>query len=110
MKKFTDWYQSSILVIGALTLMAITYYQRKEIVSLKEENIKYEVETNMVQGGDILRENITDSMQSIIDSMYAENLINEIELNRYKVAYEIFLERNRKAAEEYGTIISNETE
>jgi hypothetical protein len=49
-------------------------------------------------------------MQSVIDSMYAENLINEIELNRYKVAYEIFLERNRKAAEEYGTIISNETE
>jgi hypothetical protein len=110
MKKFTDWYQSSILVIGALTLMAIAYYQRKEIVSLKEDNKKYEVETNMVQGGDILRENITDSMQSIIDSMYAENLINEIELNRYKVAYEIFLERNRKAAEEYGTIISNETE
>jgi hypothetical protein len=110
MKKFTDWYQSSILVIGALTLMAIAYYQRKEIVSLKEENIKYEVETNMVQGGDILRENITDSMQSIIDSMYAENLINEIELGRYKVAYEIFLERNPKAAQEYGTIISNETE
>jgi hypothetical protein len=110
MKKFTDWYQSSALVVGALTLMAIAYYQRKEIVSLKDINKQYEIEVQMIQGGDIQRENITDSMQVVIDSMYAENLINEIELNRYKVAYEIFLERNRKAAEEYGTIISNETE
>jgi hypothetical protein len=110
MKKFTDWYQSSALVVGALTLMAIAYYQRREMVLLKEENKKYQLEVQMVQGGDIQKENATDSMQSVIDSMYAENLINEIELNRYRVAYEIFLERNRKAAEEYGTIISNETE
>jgi hypothetical protein len=110
MKKFTDWYQSSALVVGALTLMAIAYYQRKEIVSLKDINKQYEIEVKMIQGGDIQKENMMDSMQSVVDSMYAENLINEIELNRYKVAYEIFLERNRKAAEEYGTIISNETE
>lgn len=110
MKKFTDWYQSSILVIGALTLMAIAYYQRKEINTLQNEIDILNIEVEAIQGGDIQRENITDSMQVVIDSMYAENLINEIELNRYKVAYEIFLERNRKAAEEYGTIISNETE
>jgi hypothetical protein len=110
MKKFTDWYQSSILVIGALTLMGIAYYQKKQITNLQSENEKLNSEVVLIQGGDIPKQNGMDSMQSIIDSMYAENLINEIELNRYKVAYEIFLERNRKAAEEYGTIISNETE
>ncbi len=110
MKKFTDWYQSSILVIGALTLMAIAYYQKKQIKNLQSENEKLNSEVVLIQAGDIPKQNGIDSMQSIIDSMYAENLINEIELNRYKVAYEIFLERNRKAAEEYGTIISNETE
>ncbi len=110
MKKFTDWYQSSILVIGALSLMAIAYYQKKQITNLQSENEKLNSEVVLIQGGDIPKQNVMDSMQSVIDSMYAENLINEIELNRYKVAYEIFLERNRKAAEEYGTIISNETE
>lgn len=110
MKKFTDWYQSSILVIGALTLMAIAYYQRKEINTLQNEIDILNIEVEAIQGGDIQRENITDSMQVVIDSMYAENLINQIELGRYKVAYEIFLERNPKAAQEYGTIISNETE
>jgi hypothetical protein len=34
----------------------------------------------------------------------------EIELNRYEIAYRIFTERNPKAAEQYGNIISDETE
>lgn len=34
----------------------------------------------------------------------------ELELNRYEVAYKIFLDRNPRAAEQYGTIISEETE
>ena len=34
----------------------------------------------------------------------------QIELGRYQVAYEIFVERNPKAASQYGDIISQETE
>ena len=51
-----------------------------------------------------------DSLQKQIDSLHAENYPCQIELGRYQVAYEIFVERNPKAAEQYGTIISNETE
>lgn len=51
-----------------------------------------------------------NELQIISDSLHAENFPCQIQLNRYQIAYEIFLERNRKAAEEYGTIISEETE
>ena len=51
-----------------------------------------------------------DSLQHVADSLYSKGLADEIELNRYKIAFEIFLEKNPKAAEEYGDIISNETE
>lgn len=44
------------------------------------------------------------------DSLSMELFPLEIELGRYEVAYQIFMERNPKAASEYGTIISNETE
>lgn len=51
-----------------------------------------------------------DSVQAVLDSVSAETFRMDIELNRYKVAYEIFAERNPKGAEQYGTIISQETE
>ena len=51
-----------------------------------------------------------DSLQKAVDSLHAENYPCQIELNRYQVAYEIFVERNPKAASQYGDIISNETE
>jgi len=51
-----------------------------------------------------------DSIQHIADSIHNKSYDDEIELNRYQIAFEIFLKRNPKAAEEYGDIISNETE
>ena len=51
-----------------------------------------------------------DSLQYVVDSLYMENFPCQVELGRYQVAYQIFLERNKKAAEQYGTIISEETE
>jgi hypothetical protein len=44
------------------------------------------------------------------DSLDAELFPVQIELGRYQVAYEIFMERNPKGAHQYGTIISEETE
>ena len=51
-----------------------------------------------------------DSLQILNDSLNMELFPAEVELGRYQVAYEIFLERNPKAASQFGDIISNETE
>jgi len=51
-----------------------------------------------------------DSIQYVVDSLHNENYPCQIELGRYEVAYRIFMERNPKAASQYGTIISEETE
>ena len=70
-------------------LVAICYYQRKENVKLN---------------------NVVKIIQHEKDSLHSENFPCQIELSRYQRAYQIFTERNPKAAEEYGTIISDETE
>lgn len=54
--------------------------------------------------------NQKDSLQKLSDSLSMELFPKEIELGRYEVAYRIFMERNPKAASQYGDIISNETE
>lgn len=51
-----------------------------------------------------------NTLQHKVDSLYDENYPCQIELNRFQTAYKIFLRRNPKAAEQYGTIISEETE
>ena len=51
-----------------------------------------------------------DDLQKSNDSIAMEILPIQIELGRYQVAYEIFKERNPKAASQYGDIISEETE
>jgi hypothetical protein len=66
---------------------------------LKEKTIELQVVANQ-----------KDSLKKLSDSLSMELFPLEIELGRYQVAYEIFLERNPKAASQYGDIISNETE
>lgn len=51
-----------------------------------------------------------DSLQHVADSFYYELVPIQTELNRYSVAYSIFLKRNPEAAKQYGDIISDETE
>ena len=51
-----------------------------------------------------------DSLQHLSDSLYSELQPVQIELGRMRVAYDIFLDKNYKAAMQYGDIISNETE
>lgn len=110
MKKFTDIYQSSILIIGALSLMVMCWYQRREINTLIDENTKVKFEAELLQGGDILKAQMYDSVLTLKDSLYYENFNNANIAGRYEVALQIFLERNPKAAKEYSDIISNETE
>ncbi len=105
MKEFIAKYQKAIVGTGAVAVLLICYFQQKELARLRAEP-KIEVFT----GGDIEKGKIIDSLQNLSDSLYNENYPCQIELGRYQMAYHILLERNPKAAKQYGDIISNETE
>lgn len=105
MKEFIAKYQKAIVGTGAVAVLVICYFQQKELAKLRSEP-KIEVYT----GGDIQKGKIIDSLQNRCDSLEAELWPAQIELGRYEVAYQILLERNPKAAKQYGDIISNETE
>ncbi len=78
------------LVLAAISgLTTLCYHQRKENVKLS---------------------NAIKTLQASKDSLHNENYPCQIELSRYERAYQIFIKRNPRAAEEYGTIISDETE
>jgi hypothetical protein len=51
-----------------------------------------------------------DSVQARLDSVNEENFRIDIELNRYKIAYEILTTRNPKGALDYYKILMEETE
>ena len=51
-----------------------------------------------------------DSLQRVSDSFYNELYPCQIEFSRYIDALHIFMKRNPKAADQYATIISEETE
>jgi hypothetical protein len=105
MKEFIAKYQKAIVGTGAVAVLLICYFQQKELAKLRAEP-KIEVYT----GGDIQKGKIIDSLQNRCDSLEAELWPASVELGRYQMAYEILLERNPKAAKQYGDIISNETE
>lgn len=67
-------------------------------------------EIEFIQGGDIQKAQTIDSLQKLVDSLSSDNYPCQIELNRYQEALRIFIKRNPVAAEQYSTIISEETE
>lgn len=105
MKEFIAKYQKAIVGTGALAVLLICYFQQKELAKLRGEK-----KIESLGGGDIVKAQTIDSLQNVIDSLHAENFPCQVELNRYQMAYEIFMERNPKAAKQYGDIISEETE
>ena len=105
MKEFIAKYQKAIVGTGAVAVLVICYLQQKELSKLRKEQ-KIEV----VVGGDIQKAHTIDSLQNKIDSLEVELWPMKVELNRYEVAYELFMERNPKGANQYGDIISQETE
>lgn len=105
MKEFIAKYQKAIVGTGAVAVLLICYFQQKELAKLRSEQ-KIEV----LGGGDIAKAQTIDSLQNVVDSLHAENFPCQVELGRYQIAYQIFMERNPKAAKQYGDIISEETE
>ena len=94
-----------LTVIGAISVLTICYLQQKELTKLRNEP-----KVQFLEGGDISKNQTVDSLQYLVDSLNAELFPIEVELGRYQVAFQIFSERNPKAAEQYAEIISNETE
>lgn len=95
----------TIVILGLLLCWGVIMYGKQE-QKLKELTPKIEV----FEGGDISKAQTIDSLQKVIDSLHAEVFPCQVELGRYQIAYEIFMERNPKAASQYGDIISKETE
>lgn len=87
-----------IVVFGLLFCYAGAMWNKSDGIVKKQ---KVEIQRLALQN---------DSLRFVSDSLYSENFPCQIELGRYQVAYEIFMERNPNAAKQYGTIISEETE
>ena len=87
------------IVLLSLFLLFFTILWYKNLLKLQKQVLVNKELTNKV-----------DSLQELTDSLNMELLPVQIELGRYQVAYEIFVERNPKAASQYGDIISQETE
>lgn len=94
------------IVVLSLLICWVSVMYSNQGQKLKELNPKIEV----FESGDISKAQTIDSLQKVIDSLHAEVFPCQVELNRYQMAYEIFMERNPKAASQYGDIISEETE
>lgn len=75
---------------------------------LKIDNLKYKLVQKEKGMSQITFQR--DSLQKLSDSLSMELFPKEIELGRYEVAFQIFMERNPKAASQFGDIISEETE
>tara|TARA_R110000868_G_scaffold279861_1_gene539951 strand:+ start:310 stop:624 length:315 start_codon:yes stop_codon:yes gene_type:complete len=104
MIKFINKYKQVFTIVGALSVLTVCYLQQKELSKLRKENFEF------IQGGDITKSQTIDSLQHLADSLHWELLPTQIELGRHLVAFEIFAERNPKAADQYAEIISSETE
>jgi hypothetical protein len=91
-----------LTVAGAFALLIICYFQQKE-------NAKFRKQFTAAANVDSLL-SVMHTLRQERDSLDSENYPCQIELSRYKLAFEIFSKRNPKAAEQYAEIISNETE
>jgi hypothetical protein len=87
----------SVILFSLLIMTLITLNKGTSVIAEKTK----ELEKNKLE---------LYNLQKVCDSLYDENFPCQIELGRYQVAYQIFMERNPKAASQYGDIISEETE
>jgi hypothetical protein len=88
-----------LIVVFALLFLYTSVMWSNENIDCKNQKVEIQKLTKEV-----------DSLQILNDSLNMELFPAEVELGRYQIAYEIFLERNPKAASQFGDIISNETE
>jgi hypothetical protein len=88
-----------VIVLLLLSLIWSTVMLSNSVGAMKEKDTQINQLTKQV-----------DSLEVLSDSLKVELFPVEVQLGRYQVAYELFLERNPKAASQFGDIISHETE
>ncbi len=91
-----------LIVLIASWILIIGYFVYEE--NKEKEPIVF------VQGGDIQKAQTIDSLQNLVDSLTFKALDYERQLFRYEEGYRIFIKRNPNAAEQFGNIMSDETE
>lgn len=96
-------YQNKIFRIAFVVISLSFLWTLLKMDDFRQKNEKMKTEFSS------MKKNI-DSLQNLSDSLSGELFPKEIELGRYEVAFRIFLERNPKAASQFGDIISQETE
>jgi hypothetical protein len=97
MKKYIT-HISVLVSLIIISILALSYYYRPA------EQIEF------IEGGDIRKAETIDSLQNLVDSLNSEILSSQIEIGRYRVALDIFMDRNPKSAKQYEAILSQETE
>lgn len=93
-----------IVTMSMYIIISIAYICNIFLLSEKNDNIE------ILNNGDIIKAQTIDSLINLKDSLESELYPCEIELNRFQVAYQVFLKRNPEAAKQLGNIISEETE
>lgn len=107
LKNFFSEYEREVRMAAVLTFIGLIYcflmWGNQVEKTKKFDNQSYQYKIDSLT-------NRCDSLQKLSDSLYDENFPCQIELSRFQLAFEIFSRRNPNGAEEYGTIISEETE
>ena len=97
MKEFIQKYQKTIVGIGALSVLTLSYFQNQQIHMLRRE-IKVMKSTSVI------------GKDEIIDSLNSELFIQQNIVGRYEIALEMLKEENPKAGEQYELILTTQTE
>jgi hypothetical protein len=97
MKEFIQKYQKTIVGIGALFVLTLSYFQNQQIHMLRRE-IKVMKSTPVI------------GKDEIIDSLNSELFIQQNIVGRYEIALEMLKEENPKAGEQYELILTTQTE
>jgi hypothetical protein len=87
--------QKYFTIGGACVLLLLTAQQRSQIKELKSQQF--------IQGGDIQKANIIDSLES-------ELFVQQKIVARYEMTLELLKEKDKNAADKFELILTTETE
>lgn len=88
--------REAFLIAVLILCWAITFLQRSKVKEQQKMIAQYQSELQI--------------QKNLADSLSAELFPAEVELNRFRIAFEIFARRHPQQAETYAAIISDETE
>lgn len=109
MKDKTFYLKIAVLFMFlAVVILAIVTTSMYQLHKAKGAVYESALESRRVEMGWVLKR--ADSMQKVVDSLKWELFPAQIELGRYKAAYDSFSRSNPKAAAEYQIIITTTTE